>query len=1397
MKKKQLKGFIIKLLVLMLVFPAGLLNFSTTAAAEDGETDNVVYHTDFSDDDHNLTVDNGTGERTTVDIDGEDVNAYKVSDRVETYYAADLSFDEAGMENGRTYNISVDLYVDEDEDVPEGSLHLVQDIDSYDELYLNANMVAGETASVSDDFTVDTDVNHAIRIQSNDEGEEVSFYVTGITIEDVTPEDVETPEETEESNEEANEESNEESDEEVNNVVYETDFSNEDHGFETQAGGTGSVENVTIDGDELYAFYITDRTGEWNSPTLPYETANLESGKTYEITANFYTDDSANVAGSYQIADEAYDTFDEAGTIADQEVVTVTAEGTIGDELDKHLRFQTSGEAVELSYYLLDVTIAELTSDDADENGAPDEEVDSEDPAQVMETIDFENGELNGFTGRNGDEELTVVDGENHTEGGNHSLLIENRADTWHGPTLDVVDYVDQGTEYEVSVWVKMDEPSSAELSLSTQIGDGDGASYNNIANATATVTDEDWVELSGTYRYSSMGGGNLSVYVESDDETASFYIDDFSFVNTESAAIEIQHDLDPIKDVYADDFLIGNAITMNELEGVRLELLQKHFNLVTAENAMKPEYLYDDEGNLNFDSQNEFVQTSIDAGFKVHGHAITWHSQSNYDILFPEGISREDAIDSLETYIEAAITNYAQFGDDIVSWDILNEAIVVRGGSYEDWTEHLRDTRALEVIGEDYIQIIFEKAKEVRDDLGLDFTMFYNDYNDHLQDKAQIMYYMVKDINETYQSENNTDELLIEGVGMQSHYNNNLNPANVEQSMDRFISLGVDIGVTELDVMAGDDYVLTEEEEMRQAYIYASVFEIYKERSEHISRVTFWGLDDGQSWRSDQNPLIFDNRLQAKEAYYAVVDPSGFLENYEEEDVPARQSQAVYTDQAPTIDGEIDPVWDDAVVMTGNRAQQAWQTAVANTRSLWDDEFLYLLFEVSPSELDNTNEDPWEQDSVEVFLDQQNTKQTSYATNEGFGQYRVNFDNVFTTGAGGPYDDVESATTVNGTNYIVEMKIPLYAIEPVDGHVLGFDFQVNDAEDGARRGAMAWSDLSGQGFSDPSVFGELILVSEQEEIFEETEVDLGEPVTLNDETKLVIESLQASIRIPADIPPGTEVIVETYTPNEEKDTSGKVLTPAGELITVTMNFPEGEEEYEGEFVLELGINDGAENPGIFYLNDDAWDFVGGDIDGEVIRVLVSGFSTYGVFEVDTLDLIEELEQIINELEERIQELETASEAELEELRSRVSELESQLQFLEDYSIELSEQVAVLQQLIEELETEINNIENGEDSDTTGEGSDTTGEGSDTTGEGSDTTGEGSDTTGEGSDTTGEGSDTTGEGSDTTSASDENGGETLPNTATNNFTMLLIGLLTLLAGAIIFAVVYRRKKLMN
>jgi endo-1,4-beta-xylanase len=220
----------------------------------------------------------------------------------------------------------------------------------------------------------------------------------------------------------------------------------------------------------------------------------------------------------------------------------------------------------------------------------------------------------------------------------------------------------------------------------------------------------------------------------------------------------------------------------------------------------------------------------------------------------------------------------------------------------------------------------------------------------------------------------------------------------------------------------------------------------------------------------------LFNSDLQAKPAYFGVIDPAAFLAAHPAEPVAeANQSTAKFA--TPTIDGIADDTaWSQAPEMAINRYQQAWQGASGVAKVLWDDQNLYVLIQVSNAELDKSSPNTYEHDSVEIFLDENNAKTTSYEADDG--QYRINFDNEQSFNPASKSAGVESETHVSGTNYTVEVKIPLKTITPADNTKLGFDVQINDAKNGARQSVAAWNDTTGTGFQDTSIYGVLNLLA-------------------------------------------------------------------------------------------------------------------------------------------------------------------------------------------------------------------------------------------------------------------------------------------------------------------------------
>lgn len=177
-----------------------------------------------------------------------------------------------------------------------------------------------------------------------------------------------------------------------------------------------------------------------------------------------------------------------------------------------------------------------------------------------------------------------------------------------------------------------------------------------------------------------------------------------------------------------------------------------------------------------------------------------------------------------------------------------------------------------------------------------------------------------------------------------------------------------------------------------------------------------------------------------------------------------------------PVIDGVCEKEWEKTeeeplAILIGS------PKATGTVRAMWDNEYLYVYFKVEDSDVSKASGNAYEQDSVEVFVDQNNGKSGSYEEDDG--QYRINFDNETSfNGANCKAENLWSAAQRTDTGYAVELGIKWIGDAPKAGNFLGLEFQINDgASDGSRIGTISWYDENGTGYQDPSVFGTVKLV--------------------------------------------------------------------------------------------------------------------------------------------------------------------------------------------------------------------------------------------------------------------------------------------------------------------------------
>lgn len=340
--------------------------------------------------------------------------------------------------------------------------------------------------------------------------------------------------------------------------------------------------------------------------------------------------------------------------------------------------------------------------------------------------------------------------------------------------------------------------------------------------------------------------------------------------------------ELPPMKDQFESYFLIGNIFNPGNVDssGSLPQRLTRHYNVLTAENNMKPQYIAPGRNSYSFTTADNMVNAAVASGIKVVGHTLLWHSQ------IPEwqkNISKEGKDAALSVMRQYISDVAGHFAGRIYSWDVLNEAFP--DGTSGNWKNSMRSENPWnKAIGSDFVYEGFLAARLADPNA----ILYYNDYNLDQSGKAGMVRDMVRDVNERYaKAYPNANRKLIEGIGMQSHHNTGISASSIRSTINLFRPLGVKISISELDLLGQgwgefspighgpnkhDVSTVTNQGLLTQARLYGQYMKLFIENADIIERVTLWGVTDNQSWRSGGLPLLFDEDGMAKPAYYGFV---------------------------------------------------------------------------------------------------------------------------------------------------------------------------------------------------------------------------------------------------------------------------------------------------------------------------------------------------------------------------------------------------------------------------------------------------------------------------------------------------------------------------------------------
>ncbi len=631
------------------------------------------------------------------------------------------------------------------------------------------------------------------------------------------------------------------------------------------------------------ALLTTNRTATYMGPSLNLLSVNLAAGATYQVTAYVLltagTSDTPTVTLSTKTEDcattGAYANIAATGalsTAAWTKVQGTFSFSNLPGPPTSLVLYAQSSSAMD-SFYLSDVVISEIAP--------PPPNPSQQDNSGITST--FEDGGLDGWSSRSGSSTVTNASGVSHT--GTHSLLTTGRIANYDGPQISVSNKMYPGSVYNISGWVMMTPADGTNhiinVSLQTTL---DGVtSYPGVTGYPGVTIPADgaWhqINVMGYNMSSSYDQGAAFLYFQtmppSGNDLVSFYLDDFQLAYVQPP--QIQTDIPSIYKTLSQFFPVGAAVDMGDISGPHAQLLTTHFDSITSGNDMKWSSVETALGSYNYANADAEVGLAQCANIRVRGHNLVWATGAQTpSYAFGDGSNSAANQALVTTNIQEHIQSEVQhFDNKVYAWDVVNEPLdpsqpdcLVHGPFYQ-------------VLGKSYIDVALQAARQYAP---AGTKLFINDYSTTDPNRLACLVQVVSDLR--------SRGIPIDGIGHESHNAINYpSVAAIVNAVDTVANAlpGIDQQITEYDMSvynAGDSKsnygnnippaILAE-----QGWLYKQTFDAFKALSGKVSAVTIWGMADDDTWldsfpvtRTDY-PLPFDMGLQAKPAYWGIVDPT------------------------------------------------------------------------------------------------------------------------------------------------------------------------------------------------------------------------------------------------------------------------------------------------------------------------------------------------------------------------------------------------------------------------------------------------------------------------------------------------------------------------------------------
>lgn len=328
--------------------------------------------------------------------------------------------------------------------------------------------------------------------------------------------------------------------------------------------------------------------------------------------------------------------------------------------------------------------------------------------------------------------------------------------------------------------------------------------------------------------------------------------------------------------------FVFGNIYRLDYDSLVRIkEHVEKNLSSLTCDAEMKMGAIlsgYDIDSHdikYNFKFADKVYNYAMKNGKDIRGHTLVWHNFEPREII-NEYI--EDRLGcTIDEYKEKYPDNFVEKRKDLTKeflgsymkkmgeqypncycWDVINEIVSddVCNKELSEEDDGLRHSLWYEYLGKEFYIDALELARE---HLPQETKLIYNEYGEQHKEKREKILEIIEKIKEYEKKEG---KVLLDGIGIQSHYSIDVTEKQIEDIYSDFAKTGKKIQITEIDIISD-----TSKKNEKFNKLWQKEFELAQKYG--VDSFTGWGICDSLNWYANRGVQL------------TMVDESGNVKDF------------------------------------------------------------------------------------------------------------------------------------------------------------------------------------------------------------------------------------------------------------------------------------------------------------------------------------------------------------------------------------------------------------------------------------------------------------------------------------------------------------------------------------